>query len=247
MPGKPMLRLIKLANDVRAFADSNAERLARRVAEDVASGAPKGTKIPALDSLLVALGGALARSVADVESAEATVDAEAADVPPVIERRDAQAEKLRARVVRLRDVLRLAAGPNAVRKAGFLGDTPFDPEAIARVANTAIASLKSQPPTLDDDVKVDLPKLTKGISDLAAELLATIAEVRAEGREVQAARVDRDRKLEVAERQLRGLAMVLEGLCVFAGEEALGERVRPATRKSADEPEGDEPAPTPAE
>lgn len=241
MPGKPTLRLIKLANDVRAFADTNAERIAKRVSEDVASGAPRALKIPAIGSLLALLADTVARSLAAVEEAETHVDAEAADLPPVYAQRDAQTEKLRGRLVKLRDGLRVAAGANAVRKAGFIGDTPEDPEALARVAKTVVGALKEQPPTMDEDVKLDLPKLTRGVSDLADELLVTIASVRAEGRELQAARVDRDRKLEVAARQLRGLAVVLEGLCVFAGEDALGERIRPATRKSADEAEPSEP------
>ncbi len=247
MPSKLLLRLMKLSNDVRAFATTNAARVSKSTSEAIAHGAPKGTKIPAVDSVIALLSDAVERSVTAAERADESVDAESADVGPAIASRDNNAATLRAKIVRLRDAVRVSSSAASVRKLGFVGDTPTDPDALVSVTKTVLAALESDPPkpAEDDGVKVDLKKLTKGVAELAHALEADISRVRTEAREVQAARVDRDAKTAVAERQLRGLAMVLEGLCVFIGDDALAERVRPATRARADE-EDEEPAPPPA-
>lgn len=247
MPSKPLQRLAKLSKDVHAFVETNAATLANDASKIIAKGAPSATKIPALGTLLLQLSDAVQRSITAATAADRRLDDESADVPPEIEKRDALVSELREKVVRFRAVIETGYGAAVVRKLGFVGSTPQDPDQLIETTRAVLDSLKSVAlgPAIDG-VTVDTSKLTRGIATANEALAAASAQVRKEGREVQAARVLRDAEQREAERQVRGLAMVLEGLCVLAGQDALAERVRPATRQSAVDNQPDEPEPAPA-
>ncbi len=164
--------------------------------------------------------------------ADVAHEAELADDPSIRSRRDELAANLASRLVELREVVSgLYGAPTAGRL--LTGETPSDPVVLSRFAGEVVQKLGGieLPPPRIASVQFDTKGTAEGIARDRAALDAALADTAREVREAQVTLDAKTRSTGDYDRTFRGVALLLEGLFVIAGKDALAAKVRPSVAR----------------
>jgi hypothetical protein len=225
---------VKRAREIAEAARTHAPEVARRVTADYKDQKIKGAPDEAaLRSLLLADATLLEQRSAKLLETDNALAQELGDDPPYFKTRDETRAELRNGMVALRSSLLTNCGAGAVSAAGFAGETPEEPAALARLTRTVVASLEKKPPKATArGVKFNAREASSGLGELADQLEKALNDIRREKREEQGARSARDEAWMAFDRQVAVSALLFEGLFRRAGLADLADRLVPMRRAS---------------
>lgn len=186
----------------------------------------------ALQQVLTWLGKLLHQKGAALTTAEAAYVSEQADDVPVRVERDARYEALGGQLVLVRDRVGAHIGREALATYGLTRPRPRAAQDLLAYTKTAISLLREQPRTVADSMGgvLDTAVLAASLEGLYSDFSASVEQLVAEQRELDAARAARN----TAQDELIGMYQLIAGLLSYvfrlAGHPDLAERVRPVTR-----------------
>jgi hypothetical protein len=203
-----------------------------------------------VQAMLVALGSALERSVAEIKAADITHANELADDGASRAERDEALSALRAGLMDARDVLAATYGQSVAVEYGLDGETPTIPGLASQRAAKAAGLLRSRPMTAKPKrkgVTVDASALAADLEDGAKRLDASLVTVQKEEREAQLTLNARNESLARWNARYQGVADTITGLYELAEKWELAAVVRPTSRRRAGVPEEGDPVAPPVE
>jgi hypothetical protein len=128
-------------------------------------------------------------------------------------------------------------GPEAPRRYAIPSVTPSDAGEVADTLETVAESMEEHPVQVSDSMGTtfDSAMAAVGLRALAAELRGALEKVATEERELDGALIERNRTVVSWRRSYRAVAGILSNVFLAAGEEELGERVRPTENRATGE------------
>lgn len=193
----------------------------------------KGESMPSISTLVHLLLRRLQASTEHLVAADETHEAELRDDVEPRKLRDAASQALRTRIVEVRGGLEGIYGAATAREAGFIGETPYDPVLLSRLAQTSIKALprlKLPKPRLDVGPP-DLTKLAAELKKLDDELNKHLKTVKREEGEAAVTLLAKTQAMTEHDTDFAAAASLLEGLLIVAGKPELADRVRPPKRE----------------
>lgn len=236
----------KVAAAARTHGPALAPVIAGRLQELNGPGAPDAT---AVGAVLAALAGAVEGAGNGLQEAALGLVAEQADDHTPRRAREEAAAAVLGLMVRLRSTIEDTFGVEGVRTYGLEGETPRAPKALASHTTRVIHLLKQRPASVATALgtTVDTAAIVAALEAKNAPLVAALADMDREERELEQAIGRRDQALGRWSEVYQGVANALEGLFQLAGRSDLADRVRPTSRTVSGEDAGpaEEPAPAP--
>ncbi len=217
----------KGADAVAAIAEAQLQTLTDSLARVLPSGDPT-----AMQSVVTQLRATLVGRRDEMVSADETHERELADDAPARAERDEAADKLTTKLVELREVLTGLFGQTVTRTV-LPEAAPQDPVVLERFAgqvSTALATVNLPAPRVAG-AEVNTSAIAEDISDAQSELRNRLELVAREVREAQDTLAKKNRAIEEYDRAFQGVATVLTGLFVLAGQDELANKVRPSARR----------------
>ena len=152
-------------------------------------------------------------------------------------RRDELVESGRAAIMGLRTRVAELMGAGAPRRFAIPTTTPQPAGEVVDALETIAAAMKENPERKSDALGMtfDTADAAVGLIALAADIRSALDTVATEQRELEAALITRNRKVANWTRSYRAVAGILSNLFRAAGEQELGERVRPTERRATGE------------
>lgn len=218
------------------FVDSAAKTHRDRIADKVAEEFPGRDPVKMRDALLVVVDSiafTTKNNFESYEAAETALAVERGDDAGIAAERNEAAEGVVSLLV---DIRKAAANTDPALPAtlGFKGDTPREPGAVIATGKYVVAQLKKLAPVPSTVMRgfVFNPALYQDLKPAVARLEKAQATWIADGRENDAAMVDRNRAEDKSDRSLSLSSTILGALLKAAGEELLAARVgAPGRRK----------------
>ena len=233
MPSKQVTDRRKSSDSVVEAANVHAERVATAAEAILTPYLVAGEAMPDIKLLMLLAGRCLsARSAKMVEADEAHIH-ELSDDAPARDRRDRAHEGLNDAVVGMREAMIGLFGQRQTEALGFATETPRDAAALVSFSKTVSKSLRDKTFPAPARMKVTWsPKAEADEIDvLRKELDEALSGVAREVKEAEATLVDKNTAIEGYDEAFSGVARLLQGIFVFAGESELANRVRPSARR----------------
>jgi len=217
----------KGANAVAAVADAQLGTLGSALSKVLNSGDDAVTR-----SFIASLQATLIASRDQMVSADETNELELADDAPARDERDQLATELSSQLVDLRGVLAGFYG-SGIASAVLPGQTPRDPVVLERYAGQVASNLSTVqlPAARLPGAQLDTATISSDVAALQVRLRSQLETVAREVREAQDTLAKKNRAVEDYDRVFQGVATVLTGLFVLAGEDELANKVRPSLRR----------------
>ncbi len=217
----------KGADAVAAIAEAQLQTLADSLTRVIPSGNPG-----AMQSVVTQLTATLVGRRDEMVRADETHERELADDAQARAERDEAADALTAKLVELREVLTGLYG-QALARTALPEAAPQDPVVLERFAgqvSTTLANINLPEPRVAG-AQLNVSELAEDISGAQAELRNRLDVVAREVREAQDTLAKKNRAIEQYDRAFQGVATVLTGLFVLAGQDELANKVRPSPRR----------------
>ncbi len=217
----------KGADAVAAIAEAQLQTLADSLTRVLPGGNPD-----AMQSVVTQLTSTLVGRRDEMVRADETHERELADDAPARAERDEAAAAVTAKLVELREVLTGLYGQTLARTV-LPEAAPQDPVVLERFAgqvSTTLANVALPEPRVAG-AQLDVSVLADDISGAQTELRNRLDVVAREVREAQDTLAKKNRAIEQYDRAFQGVATVLTGLFVLAGQDELANKVRPSARR----------------
>ncbi len=188
------------------------------------------TPFPDLTSFVHALMNTLRRDIAAVVTTDVDHEAELLDDPPHRDLRDQFTDDLHGRTVTLRDLIRSAYGPTAVRDLGFSGETPRDPVVLSRLVTDVCRRLQnpaSLPAPRFPGFTWDPASTVQDLEATNTKLQLQLDRLQLEAREAQVTQTAKNAALATYDATFSRVANFLSALFTLAGADDLASRIRP--------------------
>lgn len=229
MPSKQISDRQKVALAVRMAGLTHANRIARRL-EPRLRAVLQGTELmPDVGLLTVLAVRALDEVRLDLVQKDEAHERELDDDDGPRNLRDRLAGELYDATVELREILTGVYGQAGAEAVGLSGLTPRDPVLLGQFVHQAVGGFADAtlPPSRIPGVSVQLAPWAERLGGLHKALSGAVADVAREGREAEAALVDKWAAMETFDAVYTETATFLSALLALAGEEELAKRVRP--------------------
>jgi hypothetical protein len=247
MSSKQVTDRQKNAASVLAAEEAHVAPAAGEIAKALSPFLKAGEELPDAALLAALAGRMLAKREEELVAADSAHEAELGDDEEPRRARNEAAAALYDEVTQTREWLRGFFGVGALRGLGFSGETPEDPVVLARFAGQVIDALgKPLPAARQKGATWDPAQTVKSLVEKRDALQVHLADVAREQREAQLTWAARESAMDGFDRDYQRALALIEGLLRFGGQDALADRLRPATRKAAKSAQGAEPAAPPA-
>jgi hypothetical protein len=218
---------------VQSAEQSYKQRLIQAIFDQHSASAPSLT-IASLDAELAWRAERLeALRVAHYE-AELAYAAEQSDDPDVRAALDAAESEARAELIENRQMFAGSFGEAEAIKAGLSANTPEGGDTLLAYADNFLKALRAEPKRKNRyGATLDMTGNIKGIEATRARVTAAQEAIHREKRELQEAKLNRDRAQEALRRAYVQLATYYESMFRMADLDELADRLRPTARRAA--------------
>lgn len=222
---KTLVKKEKSAEFVYSAATTHAHRVAAKLAEEF-PGTDRQRTRDAIATFVDAISIGVKQRFDDYEKAERALAIERSDDAPIAAERNAAGSLAVSLLVEVREAAR-NVDPALPKALGFKGDTPREPGAALSLGRHVVERLSQMKPVRSKVLRnyvfdpVDYADLGHAVTRLEAAQAAWITD----GRENDAAMVDRNTAEEHNDRTLSSASSILSALLKAAGEPLLASRV----------------------